>query len=83
MPQTRAKTSLSSAGSAAKRRADHAMENAEDYVELIEEMQHKIGAAHVTDIAAQLGVSHVTVHKTIKRLRCWGWSTRSPIGRSA
>lgn len=48
------------------------MENAEDYVELIEEMQHKIGAAHVTDIAAQLGVSHVTVHKTIKRLKVLG-----------
>lgn len=57
------------AKSAAKRRADHAMESAQDYVELIEEMQAEIGAAHVTDIATRLGVSHVTVHKTIKRLK--------------
>lgn len=60
------------AGSAAKRRADHASENAEDYVELISEMQETIGAAHVTDIANRLGVSHVTVHKTIKRLKARG-----------
>lgn len=61
-----------SAASAAKRRADHAMESAEDYVELIEEMQRKVGAAHVTDLARHLGVSHVTVHKTIKRLKVLG-----------
>lgn len=60
------------ARSAAKRRADHANENAEDYVELIEEMQARVGAAHVTDIASHLGVSHVTVHKTIKRLKVLG-----------
>jgi DtxR family manganese transport transcriptional regulator len=69
---------LSSAGAAAKRRADHAMENAEDYVELIEEMQARSGAAHVTDIAAQLGVSHVTVHKTIKRLKSMGLVNAEP-----
>ncbi len=60
------------ARSAAKRRADHATENAQDYVELIEEMQREVGAAHVTDIARRLGVSHVTVHKTIKRLKALG-----------
>lgn len=63
---------LSSADSAAKKRADHAMENAEDYVELIEDLQQRIGAAHITDLAAALGVSHVTVHKTIKRLKLQG-----------
>ena len=60
------------AKSAAKRRADHAMESAQDYVELIEEMQSQVGAAHITDIARRLGVSHVTVHKTIKRLKSMG-----------
>lgn len=60
------------AGSAAKRRADHALENAEDYVELIEEVASEVGAAHITDIAKRLGVSHVTVHKTIKRLKTRG-----------
>jgi len=72
MSQDRGSGSLSSVGSAAKRRADHAMESAEDYVEIIEEMQERVGAAHVTDIAGALGVSHVTVHKTLKRLKAMG-----------
>lgn len=48
------------------------MENAEDYVELISDLQREIGAAHKSDIAARLGVSHVTVHKTINRLKALG-----------
>jgi DtxR family manganese transport transcriptional regulator len=72
MSHDRPPGSLSSVDSAAKRRADHAMENAEDYVEIIEEMQERVGAAHVTDIAHALGVSHVTVHKTLKRLKTMG-----------
>lgn len=77
--QTRQKTGISyTPGAAAKRRADHATENAEDYVELIEEMQQRIGAAHVTDIARHLGVSHVTVHKTIKRLKAAGLVKAEP-----
>lgn len=67
-----------SAGAAAKRRADHAMEAAEDYVELIEEMQTKIGAAHITDLASHMGVSHVTVHKTLKRLKAEGFVIAEP-----
>lgn len=53
-------------------RSDHAQENAEDYVELIGDLQEEFGAAHKSDIAARLGVSHVTVHKTIKRLKTLG-----------
>lgn len=53
-------------------RSDHAQENAEDYVELIGDLQEEFGAAHKSDIAARLGVSHVTVHKTIKRLKSLG-----------
>ena len=67
-----------SATSAAKRRADHATENTEDYVELIGEIQSEMGAAHVTDIARALGVSHVTVHKTIKRLKSQGLVRAEP-----
>ncbi len=58
--------------SAQRQRADHASENAEDYVELIDDLQSEIGAAHKSDIAARLGVSHVTVHKTINRLKALG-----------
>ena len=60
------------ARSPARQRADHALENAEDYVELIGDLQREIGAAHKSDIAARLGVSHVTVHKTINRLKALG-----------
>lgn len=55
-----------------RQRSDHAAENAEDYVELIDDLQQEVGAAHKSDIAARLGVSHVTVHKTIKRLKSLG-----------
>lgn len=67
-----------SANSAAKRRADHATENTEDYVELIGDIQAQMGAAHITDIAKSLGVSHVTVHKTVKRLKAAGLVNAEP-----
>lgn len=60
---------------ASRQRRDHATENAEDYVELIADLTREIGAAHKSDIAARLGVSHVTVHKTINRLRSLGLVT--------
>lgn len=66
------------AKSAAKRRADHATENAQDYVELIDDIQRRSGAAHAVDIANRLGVSHVTVHKTIKRLKTLGLVNAEP-----
>jgi DtxR family manganese transport transcriptional regulator len=67
-----------SARDAAKRRADHANENTEDYVELIGDIQRDHGAAHVTDIARALGVSHVTVHKMVKRLKALGLVRAEP-----
>jgi DtxR family manganese transport transcriptional regulator len=60
---------------AARQRRDHASENAEDYVELISHLTREIGAAHKSDIAERLGVSHVTVHKTINRLKSLGLVT--------
>lgn len=66
------------ANSAAKRRADHATENTEDYVELIGDIQDQMGAAHITDIAKLLGVSHVTVHKMVKRLKSQGLVNSEP-----
>jgi DtxR family manganese transport transcriptional regulator len=44
------------------------METAADYVELIEELISELGEARGVDLAARLGVSHVTVSKTVKRL---------------
>lgn len=49
-------------------RAAHALEAAEDYVEIIAELIASHGEARVTEIAAWLGVSHVTVVRTVARL---------------
>ncbi len=49
-------------------RKDHQNETAEDYVELIFQLIERNGSARVKDLAANLGVSSVTVSKTIKRL---------------
>lgn len=51
-----------------KTRADHAIENAADYVELIQDLIDETGEARAVDLANRLGVSHVTVAKTLQRL---------------
>jgi DtxR family manganese transport transcriptional regulator len=51
-----------------KTRADHATECAADYVELIQDLIEETGEARAVDLAARLGVSHVTVSKTLQRL---------------
>lgn len=50
-------------------RADHAAETAQDYAEVIADLIDSHGEARVTDIATALGVSHVTVVRTIARLQ--------------
>jgi DtxR family manganese transport transcriptional regulator len=59
-------------------REEHAQETAQDYVELIAELIAKTGAARVTDLARRLGVTHVTVNRTIQRLRRDGLVTALP-----
>jgi DtxR family transcriptional regulator, manganese transport regulator len=49
-------------------RCDHQTEIAEDYVELIDDLIRERGEARAVDIATRLGVSHVTVSKTVARL---------------
>ena len=49
-------------------RQDHTSEIAADYVELIDELHARMGEARGADISRKLGVSHVTVSNTIKRL---------------
>lgn len=61
-----------------KTRQDHATEIAEDYVELINELIQRQGEARIVDIARQLGVSHVTVTKTIARLQREGLVRSAP-----
>ena len=50
-------------------REEHAQETAQDYVELIAALIESEGKARVIDLARRLGVSHVTVSRTIQRLK--------------
>lgn len=50
-------------------RKENAEETAQDYVEMIAELISATGEARVTDLARRLGVTHVTVNRTIQRLR--------------
>lgn len=53
-------------------REAHAQEIAEDYVEVIADLIDAGGEARAVDIARRLGVTHVTVTKTIARLKKGG-----------
>lgn len=59
-------------------RDDHSRENAEDYVELIDSLIKETGEARAVDLAERLGVSHVTVSKTVQRLQREGYVTSQP-----
>lgn len=59
-------------------RSDHAAETAADYVELIQDLIDEHGEARAADIAGRLGVSHVTVSKTVQRLQRDGLVTTQP-----
>lgn len=59
-------------------RAEHLQEKAQDYVELIAELIVENGEARVTDLAQRLGVTHVTVSRTIQRLQRDGLVTSRP-----
>lgn len=52
-----------------KVRSDHANETAEDYVEAVSDIVHQQGECRVRDLAAHMGVSHVTVSRIITRLQ--------------
>jgi DtxR family manganese transport transcriptional regulator len=59
-------------------REDHSRERAEDYVELIDALITEKGEARATDLAERLGISHVSVSKTIQRLQREGYVTSLP-----
>ena len=50
-------------------RREHAAETAEDYVEAIADLSASQGEARVVDLARRLGVTHVTVNRTLARLQ--------------
>jgi len=59
-------------------RAAHADETAEDYVEAIAQIIDRSGEARVKDLAAMMGVSHVTVTRIITRLQKEGLVETAP-----
>ena len=59
-------------------RREHANEIAEDYLEAIADLTAETGEARVVDLAKRLGVTHVTVNRTIIRLQKAGFVTSQP-----
>lgn len=59
-------------------RKAHAQERAQDYVEAIADLIAGHGEARATDIAKALGVTHVTVVRTVQRLQREGLVTTQP-----
>ena len=59
-------------------RRQHAQERAQDYVEAIAELISSTGEARATDLARTLGVTHVTVVRTVQRLQRNGLVTSLP-----
>jgi DtxR family transcriptional regulator, manganese transport regulator len=59
-------------------RREHSTETAEDYVEAIAELTANTGEARAVDLARRLGVSHVTVIRTVARLQRDGYVSARP-----
>jgi DtxR family transcriptional regulator, manganese transport regulator len=66
---TSAPTAAVPSASFRKVRADHASETAQDYVEAVSDIVHRHGECRVKDLAAHMGVSHVTVTRVVARLQ--------------
>jgi DtxR family manganese transport transcriptional regulator len=59
-------------------RDDHRRERAEDYLEMIAALILERGEARAVDLAERMGVTHVSVGKTIRRLQDEGFVTSLP-----
>ena len=59
-------------------RRDRAVETAQDYVEAIADLTGALVEARVVDLARRLGVTHVTVNRTVARLQRAGYVNTQP-----
>ena len=59
-------------------RRDRAAETAQDYAEAIADLTAAQGEARVVDLARRLGVTHVTVNRTLARLQRSGYVNTRP-----
>lgn len=73
-----AATAPASAAIQRRTRQQHAQERAQDYVEAIADLIAASGEARATDLARSLGVTHVTVIRTVRRLQREGLVTTQP-----
>lgn len=60
-------------------RAQRAIETAEDYTELVADLIETKGYARVCDMAREMGISHVSVLNTIKRLVRNGYLSKGEL----
>ncbi len=77
-PRKAVRPSALQAESLQQTRREHASETAEDYVEAIADLSASQGEARVTDLARRLGVTHVTVNRTLARLQREGFVSAQP-----
>jgi DtxR family manganese transport transcriptional regulator len=59
-------------------RRDRAGETAQDYVEAIADLSATLGESRVVDLARRMGVTHVTVNRTLARLQKGGLVNTKP-----
>lgn len=59
-------------------RRDRAAEITQDYVEAIADLTESLGEARVVDLARRMGVTHVTVNRTLARLQQAGYVETKP-----
>jgi DtxR family manganese transport transcriptional regulator len=79
-PSKAARAALSALLPSSRRRTreEHSEETAQDYVELIAALIAETGEARAIDMARRLGVTHVTVGRTVQRLQRDGLVTTQP-----
>jgi DtxR family transcriptional regulator, manganese transport regulator len=77
-PLARPVSQRETAANQLRTRQQHAQERAQDYVEAIAELITANGEARATDLAKSLGVTHVTVIRTVQRLQRNGLVTSLP-----
>lgn len=70
--------SITPAAALCRTRKEHSQETAQDYAELIADLIEETGEARAIDLAHRLGVTHVTVSRTIQRLVRDGFVTTQP-----
>ena len=76
--KTEVRPSAQQAENLCRLRRDRSVETAQDYVEAIADLTATQGEARVVDLARRLGVTHVTVNRTLARLQRAGYVNTKP-----